>query len=69
MLDHSEPLEQYSRTMAKLGALVQAPKNITMFGCLNASIAAHSLKKSLIALSDSILNILMATMVSLHSPL
>jgi hypothetical protein len=55
--------------MAKLGALVQAPKNITMFGCLNASMAAHSLKKSLIALSDSILNILMATMVSLHSPL
>lgn len=55
--------------MAKLGALVHAPKNITIFGCLRAYIAAHSLKKSRIALSDYILNILIATTVSLQSPL
>jgi hypothetical protein len=55
--------------MAKLGAFVQAPKNITMFGCLKAYIAAHSLKKSLTALSDYILNILIATTVSLQRPL
>ncbi len=69
MLDHKEPLEQYSRTIAKLGDLVQAPRNITTLGCLKASMAAHSLKKSLTALSDSILNILMATVVSLQRPL
>lgn len=50
MLDHNDPLEQYYRTIAKLGALVHAPKNITILGCLSASIAAHSLKKSLTAL-------------------
>lgn len=55
--------------MAKLGDLVQAPKNMTMLGCLKASMAAHSLKKSLTALSDSILNIFIATVVYLQSPL
>ena len=69
MFDQSDPLEQNSRTIAKLGALVQAPRNMTILGCLRASMAAHSLKKSLTALSDSILNILMATVVYLHSPL
>lgn len=69
MFDQSDPLEQNSSTIAKLGDLVHAPKNMTTFGCLNASIAAHSLKKSLTALSDSILNILIATVVSLQSPL
>ena len=69
MFDHKEPLEQNYKTIAKFGALVQAPKNITIFGCLKAYIAAHSLKKSLTALYDSILNILIATMVSLQSPL
>lgn len=34
-----DPLEQYSSTIAKLGGLVQAPKNITIFGWRNASIA------------------------------
>jgi len=69
MFDQSEPFEQYSSTIAKFGALVQAPKNMTIFGCLSASMAAHSLKKSLTALSLSILNILMATVVSLQRPL
>ena len=69
MLDQRDPREQYSSTIAKLGAFVHAPRNITTLGCLSASIAAHSLKKSLTALSDSILNIFMATVVSLHSPL
>jgi hypothetical protein len=55
--------------MAKLGGFTQAPKNITILGCLNASIAAHSLKKSLIAPSDYNLNIFIATVVSLQVPL
>lgn len=69
MLDQSEPFEQYSSTMAKFGDFVHAPKNITILGCLSASIAAHSLKKSRTALYDSILNILIATVVSLQRPL
>jgi hypothetical protein len=63
MFDQSEPLEQNYRTMAKFGAFVQAPKNMTILGCLRAYIAAHSLKKSLTALYDYILNIFMATVV------
>jgi len=50
IFDHSDPLEQYSKTIAKFGALVHAPKNITILGCLSAYIAAHSLKKSRTAL-------------------
>lgn len=69
IVDHKEPLAQYYNTIAKLGGLVQAPRNITIFGCLKASMAAHSLKKSLTAPSDSILNIFMATTVYLHNPL
>jgi hypothetical protein len=34
-----DPLEQYSKTMKKSGGLVQAPKNMTIFGCLRADIA------------------------------
>lgn len=52
IVDHNEPLAQYYNTIAKLGGFVHAPKNITIFGCLKAYIAAHSLKKSLTAPSD-----------------
>jgi hypothetical protein len=48
---------------------VHAPKNITILGCLSASMAAHSLKKSFTPFSDYILNILIATVVYLHNPL
>ncbi len=67
-----DPLEQYSKTMKKSGGLVQAPKNMTIFGCLRADIAWHSDKKSLKLLKllfYSILNFLMATVVSRHLPL
>ena len=66
--DQRVPPGQYSRTIAKLGGLVQAPRNITMFGCLRASIAWHSLMKSLTELSFyfSILKSLTATVVFLH---
>lgn len=46
-----EPLEQYSNTNAKLGGLVQAPKNIQILGCLKVSMALHSLRKSLMTIS------------------
>lgn len=49
MVDHNEPRLQYYKTMHKFGGLVQAPRNRTTLGCLRASIAAHSLKKSLTA--------------------
>jgi hypothetical protein len=68
MVDHNDPLAQYSNTIAKFGGFVHAPKNITMFGCRNAYIAAHSLKKSFTAPSDYILNIFIATTVSRHNP-
>ncbi len=48
---------------------MHAPKNITILGCLSASMAAHSLKKSFTPFSDYILNILIATVVYLHNPL
>lgn len=64
------PFLQNSKMMEKLGFLVQAPRNITMLGCLKASIAWHSLKKSFkeFSLFASILNILIATVHSLHFP-
>jgi hypothetical protein len=40
-----------------------------MLGCRNAYIAAHYEKKSFIAPYDYILNIFIATIVSLQSPL
>ena len=45
--DHRDPLAQNSKIMQKSGYLVHAPKNMTIFGCLNASIAWHSDRKSL----------------------
>jgi hypothetical protein len=64
----TDPFLQNSRTIEKLGGLVQAPKNITIFGCLKASMAWHSERKSLRLDSyiPSILNILTATTLSLH---
>jgi hypothetical protein len=52
IVDQRDPLPQYSRTIAKLGGLVHAPKNITILGCLSAYIAPHSLKKSLTPFYD-----------------
>lgn len=65
-----DPLEQYSNTSAKLGGLVQAPRNMHIFGCLNVSIALHSDRKSLITVSFRAygFNIFTATVSSLHFP-
>jgi hypothetical protein len=41
IVDQRDPFVQYYNTIAKFGGLVQAPKNITTFGCLRAYIAAH----------------------------
>jgi hypothetical protein len=39
--DQRVPPSQNSRTMAKWGGLVQAPKNMTMLGCRRAYMAWH----------------------------
>ena len=65
-----DPLEQYSKTSAKLGGLVQAPRNIQMLGCLNVSNALHSERKSLMttSLMAAGFNIFTATVNYLHFP-
>lgn len=65
---HNDLCGQYSNTIAKSGNFVQAPINVTIFGCLNDSIAVHSYKKSLIASSfkNSYFRSFTATKVSLH---
>ena len=65
-----DPLEQYSRTSAKLGGEVQAPRNMHILGCLKFSMALHSLRKSLITMSFIAygFNIFTATVNSLHFP-
>ena len=66
-----EPLAQYSRTIQRLGDLVHAPKNRTMFGCLITSMTAHSFLNSsnLSCSMSSRLISLIATTVCFHLPL